>query len=89
LNSDRTESVEFRRISAKCAEFVNPGPGQGVGTLQICFTRQEANMAWESSDEEKKLTDEETDLDTWIACMVKKLIEGFLVGLLYIDKEDL
>jgi hypothetical protein len=46
-------------------------------------------MAWESSDEEKKLTDEETDLDTWIACMVKKLIEGFLVGLLYIDKEDL
>jgi hypothetical protein len=30
----------------------------------------------------------ETDLHTWIGCMVRELVEGLLVGFLYIDIED-
>jgi hypothetical protein len=30
LNSDRTKSVEFRRISAKCVKFVNPALGSSL-----------------------------------------------------------
>jgi hypothetical protein len=37
------------------------------------------------TDEEKE---KQTALHTWIACMVKELVEGFLVDLLYYIVEE-